>query len=250
MAKKKKNKGKGSEEEKEKQEKNNRGEEEKKITKEELAKKYDIDLNKLEDEQKKLAENIHIDDSMEFNVIERVAGVENIFFKNKIISAIVVMNSNFEVLEQQYFSDKVRFPYISGFRAYRELPSMIQCFNLLEEKPSVVFIKGHGIAHPNGLGLASHFSISTGVPAIGIADSLLVGEIRKEDIVLNKKVIGKVLKTKEGGKPLLISPGNLISLKSAVELTKKFTKEPHKFPEPLTAAHKYAREIRKELFKI
>ena len=57
----------------------------------------------------------------------------------------------------------MRFPYISGFRAYRELPSMVEAFNKLEEKPDVIFVPGHGIAHPR-LGVASHFSLSVGVP--------------------------------------------------------------------------------------
>jgi len=204
---------------------------------------------KLKREQLKLSKNINLEDDIDFNLADRIAGIDSVFWKNRIISAIVVLDKNFEIIEQEYFSDKVRFPYIPSFRAYREMPSMVQAFNQLDEKPDVVFVKGHGILHPRKCGLASHFSLAVGVPAIGIADSLLVGEIDGENIFLDVELAGKVVITKKKAKPLYVSPGNKISVSSAAELTKRFTLEPHKIPEPLRLARKYAKEIRKEIFK-
>jgi len=133
------------------------------------------------------------------------------------------------------------------------LPTITKLLEKVEEKPDLVFIKGHGITHPR-LGLASHFSLVTGIPAIGVAENLLIGEVRNkgnggagEDIVVNGKVKGKVLQTREGSKPIYISPGNLISVESALELTKKFIRQPHKLPEPLHLAHKFAKKVMKEL---
>jgi len=232
--------------------------------------KYGIDLKKLENEQEKLAKNLSIKDSINFELAERVAGIDNIFFKNRIISAIVVLSDvreirnfsehpkvqnqtqglfDFEIVEQEYFEDKVKFPYIPSFRAYRELPAMISAFNKLDEKPDVVFIRGHGILHPKGLGIASHFSLVVGVPCIGIADNLIVGEVKGEDILLDGKSAGKIIKTKFGARPLYISPGNMVSVSSAEKLTKIFTKEPHRIPEPLRLARRYAKEIMSEIFK-
>src|SRR3989344_3610153 len=129
----------------------------------EVCEKYGIDLPKLEKEQNKLAKQIKLKDAIDFKLADRIAGIDNVFFENKIISAVVVMSAEtMEIIEQKYFSDKMKFPYIAGFRAYRELPTMIEAFNKLEEKPDLVFISGHGIVHPR-LGMASHFSISTGV---------------------------------------------------------------------------------------
>lgn len=219
--------------------------EDKRESAEEIAKRYGVDLVKLEKEQEKLAKSLEIKDAIDFSQVTRVAGISNIFFKNKIISTIVMLDNNLEVLEQKYFSEKARFPYIPGFRAYRELPTMLACFEELEEKPEVVFISGHGISHSR-LGLASHFSIVSGVPTIGIADSLVVGEVKDGDVEYNKKIVGKVLALKVGSKPVYISPGNLITLKSSIDLVKQFTKGPHKLPEPLRLAHKYARDIMKE----
>ena len=214
---------------------------------EEIAKKYNIDLKKLEKEQEKLAKQIEIKDSVDFSVIERIGAIDNAFLQNKVISACIVVSPEMEALEQQYFSDKMKFPYISGFRAYRELPGMIEAFNKLEEKPDVVFVCGHGIAHQR-LGLASHFSISVGVPAIGIANSLLVGKVKGKDIILDGKKVGKVLQSKPGSREMYVSPGSGISVETAYELAKKFIRLPHKLPEPLHLAHKYSKEIRKELY--
>lgn len=212
---------------------------------EETAKKYNLDLKKLEQEQEKLAKQVVLKDAVDFSKIEKIGGFSNVFYQNKIISAIVVLDSNLEPIEQKYFADKVRFPYIPGFRAYRELPSMLACFNSLDEKPELIFIPGHGISHPR-LGIASHFSLVSGVPSIGISDSLLAGEVRGEDIIIDKKIAGKILSVKPGARQLYVSPGSGISVKTAYEIAKKFVRLPHKLPEPLHLAHRYAREIAKE----
>lgn len=213
-----------------------------------LVKKYNLDLDKLSREQIKLSKNISIKDKIDFETASRIAGIDDVFFKNKIISAIVVIE-NGEVVEQEYAEDKIRFPYISGYRAYRELPTMVEAFNKLDEKPDLVFIRGNGILHPRKLGLASHFSLSINVPTIGVADSLLIGKVKREDIILNGEIIGMMVKTKQGANPIYVSPGNLISLDTSVKITKKFVREPHKLPEPLRLAKKYAKEVRKELYR-
>jgi len=224
------------------------GKQEKKEKVEKVIQKYGIDIKELEKEQEKLAKQIELKDSLDFSNIVKIGGISNVFFQNKIISAIVVLNPEFELIEQKYFSDKVKFPYIPGFRAYRELTAMTSCFSLLDEKPEIIFVPGHGTAHPR-LGLASHFSLVTGIPTVGIADSLFVGEVKKGEVGYKGRKVAKILETKKGSRPLYISPGNMISLDTAVELTKKYTKELHKLPEPLMKAHKYAREVMKELFK-
>jgi len=215
----------------------------------ELIKRNNIDLKKLEKEQEKLSKSLEIKDSIDFSQVVKIGGFSSAFFQNKIISAGVVLDSDLEILEQKYFSDRVKFPYLPGFRAYRELPAMLSCFELLDDKPEVVFILGHGISHPR-LGIASHFSIASGIPSIGIAESLIIGEVKGENVVHSGKVIGKVLNLKVGSNPLYVSPGNLISMESAYELARKSVKLPHKLPEPLHIAHKYAKEVVKELSEV
>jgi len=214
---------------------------------EEIAKKFNVNLKKLEEEQLKLSKTLKLKDSINFEEVEKICGVDTIFLNNNIIAAVIVINRDGEILDQKYFSEKARFPYIQGFRAYRELPAIISAFNLLEEKPELVFLKGPGILHPRKLDIASHFSISTGIPSIGVTDELVIGEIRGEDIFLNETITGKIVQSKKGSKPLFVSPGNLISIKTSKEITQSLIKDPHKFPEPLRLARKYVKEVMKEI---
>ncbi len=212
-----------------------------------LVSKYNINLGKLEKEQEKLAKRLEIKDAVDFSKISKIGGFANVFFQNKIISAAVVVDSEMNVIEQKYFSDRIKFPYIPGFRAYREMPAMVSCFSELDEKPELIFINGHGISHPR-LGIASHFSLAIGTPTIGVAESLISGEAVNDSININGKIVGRVLQEKLGSKPIYVSPGNMISVKTASEMAKNMIKLPHKLPEPLHLARRYARELIRELF--
>lgn len=216
------------------------------MEKEELVKRYNIDINKLEQEQLKLAKQLEIRDKIDFLLADKFGAFFNTFIKNKILSCIIVCNKNYEIIERAYAFEKLSFPYLAGFRAYRELPAMVLAFNKLTEKPDVVFISGMGIAHPR-LGLASHFSISTGIPTIGVSNSLIDCEEKEEDILKDKKKVGRILITKKGSKPLYINPGNLISINTSYEICKEVINLPHKLPEPMHLARKYGREVEKEL---
>ncbi|MDD5192953.1 MAG: endonuclease V [Candidatus Nanoarchaeia archaeon] len=217
-----------------------------KTRKQDLAAKYGIDFDKLEKEQLKLAKELSIKNKIDFSLSDRFGAFDNIFINNKLLSCIIVCDKNFEIIDRAYAFEKVRFPYVPGFRSYRELPAMIIAFNNLHEKPDVVFVPGQGIIHPR-LGLASHFSLSTGVPSIGVSDSFIDCEIKDEDILKDGKKVGKLLKSKPESNPMYISPGSLISVESSYELSKQLIHLPHKKPEPMHLAGKYAREVRKEL---
>lgn len=214
----------------------------------ELAEKYGFDLEELKGDQLKLAKAIVLKDSLDFNSVTRFGAISNMIIQNQIISAIIVCDEQCNILEQQYFLDKLRFPYLYEFRSYREMPAMVEVYNKLNEKPDVIFISGHGMGHSR-LGLASHFGIFTGIPTIGVAGELFNEDfsVKNEEILFNGKKVGKVLQSKEKSNPLFISPGNNISIESAFVVAKKFIKFPHKLPEPLHMAVKYAKEIKKEL---
>lgn len=213
----------------------------------ELIKKYGLDIEAIKKDQLKLSKSIVVKDSMDSAIISKFGAIENILVGSSIISAIIVCDKDFNILEQQYFLDKLRFPYLMEFRSYRELPAMLEAFNKLNEKPDVVLIKGHGITHPR-LGLASHFSLTTGMPTIGIVENLFdSNKVKGEDILKDDKKVGMVLQTKEKANPLYISPGNNISIKSAYSLVRSTVIPPHKMPQPLHLAHKYAKQVKEEL---
>ncbi len=225
------------------------------MEREELIEKYGIDVLKLEKEQEKLAKQLEIKDKIDFSLADNFGAFFNTFIKNKILSCVIVCRpvlekdnnkKGYEIIDRAYAFEKVNFPYLAGFRAYRELPAMMLAFNKLNERPDVVFISAQGIIHPR-LGLASHFALSAGVPVIGVSNSVFGCEIKGGDILKGRKKVGKVLKTKPGSRPIYVSPGNLISIKTAYELSKSFINLPHKFPEPMHLARKYAGGVEGEL---
>ncbi|PIN92279.1 hypothetical protein COU61_01535 [Candidatus Pacearchaeota archaeon CG10_big_fil_rev_8_21_14_0_10_35_13] len=211
-----------------------------------------IDFEVLKHEQLKLSKNVILDDSRDFGEVIFVGAFSNVVVGNKIISAVIVVDNNQEIIEQKYFVDRVNFPYSPEFRAYRELPAMITAFQLLEQKPEVIFMDGLGINHVR-LGIASHFSMSTNTPSIAITDNLSSFVVGNDDYLFSsnnpKLVVGKSFVSKVGSKPLFISPGSLISVDSAFMITKKFVIPPHKLPEPMRAARKYVKKIQKEISK-
>lgn len=221
----------------------------------ELIEKYGIDIEKLEKEQLELAKKLEIKDKIDFSLADRFGAIDVSFVGNKILASIVVCGrllkkdgekGECEVIDRAYFLDKARFPYLAGFRAYRELPTMVEAFNKLNEKPDVIFISGQGITHQR-LGLASHFSLSVDVPVIGVANSIIDDEVKGEDVLKNGKKVGKVFISKSGSRPMYISPGDGISIDSSLKLCQEFINLPHKFPEPMHLASKYGREVKKEL---
>ena len=213
---------------------------------EEIAKRYNIDLEKLKEEQISLSKELIIKDKIDFSLADRFGAVENIFVNNKLLSCFIICNKDYEIIDRAYSYERVKFPYLSGFRSYREIVPMIIAFEKLKERPDVVFVSGNGLCHPR-LGIASHFSISVGgIPSIGISNNVIECEIKGEDVLKKGKKIGRILITKPGSNPMYISPGNNITLETSYELCKKMINLPHKKPEPLHLARKYAKEVQKE----
>ncbi|MEN9625777.1 MAG: hypothetical protein RL557_105 [archaeon] len=218
----------------------------------ELEKKYTINFKKLEEEQSKLAKDLVIKDIPDLTHAEKFGAFDVAFIKNKILCCIIVCNKQFEIVDQSYVFEKIRFPYFPGFRNYREIPAMIAAAEKLNERPDVVFFSSQGIMQR--LDPASHFGLSSGIPTIGVSDVIVDCEVEGDvtsgaDILKQGKSVGKVLMEKIGSKPLYISPGNNISVKTAYRLSKELVQLPHKNPEPLHLASKYASKVKKELLR-
>jgi len=205
-----------------------------------------VDLSKLKEEQLKLAKKIILTDSVK--KINTIAGADQAYVGNKVISAIVVCDyKNFDVVEKKYSVVDSNIPYISGFLFYKDGPAIIEAFNMLEQKPEVLIVKGNGILHPRRIGMASHVGILLDIATIGIAKKMMAGEIRERTIYVEKEARGYELITREHSKPLYISPGNKISLKKSLEVIKNCLRYPNKLPMPLHLAHKYGNQIKEEI---
>lgn len=196
-----------------------------------------IDLKKLKKEQIELSKKIILKDG--FKKINLIAGVDQAYLDEKVISCIAVFSyPKLELREKKFAMLKVNFPYISGFLAYREMPVIIEAFHQLENKPDLVLVDANGILHPRRCGMASHLGLVLNLPTIGISKRLSLGEVKNGRVFSGKDLVGFEVKTREKAKPLYISPGHLVSFGSCLKIIKETIKYPHKLPEPLHAAHR------------
>lgn len=140
-----------------------------------------------------------------------------------------------------------QMPYIPGLLSFRELPAVLQALEQLPQLPDLVFVDGHGVAHPRGLGIAAHLGVATNLPTVGVAKSILVGThealgpLRGERVPLHYtgKTIGWVLRSKDGIRPLVVSPGHRVSMQAAPELVLACCTR-YRLPEPTRLADRLA----------
>ena len=205
-----------------------------------------MDIFELKKEQLKLAPKIVLNDG--FSKIKTIAGVDCCPFENKLIACVVICEyPSLKMLEKKTFILDGPLPYKPGYLAYREMPAMIEAFNKLEEEPDILFVDGLGILHPRRIGLASHLGLVLNQPTIGITDKLLFGKVENGKIIYNNHVSGFEIKTKEHAKSIYVSPGHFITLGSTLNIITNAIKFPHKMPEPLYLAHKFAKKKAKAL---
>ena len=207
-----------------------------------------VDLNKLKEEQLKLAKKVVVSDF--FEKLELIGGVDCAYNQDDVIAAIVVCGyKTMEVKEKVFSVLKAKVPYMQGFLAYREGHAISEAYAKLENKPDVLIFDGHGILHPRRIGLASHLGVLLNQASIGVAKQLFVGEAKGKIVYVDKEARAESIVTREHSKPIYVSPGHKISLKKSVEIIKNCLRFPHKLPEPLHLAHKYANEIRDKIAK-
>ncbi len=173
-----------------------------------------------------------------------------------VASAVVVDINNLITIEQKSIVDMVEFPYMSGLLSFRELPLLIKVTETLKNRPDLFFVDGQGIAHPRGLGIASHFGVTLNVPTVGVAKKRLIGIYREppnekgswSPLVLKDKTVGCVLRTKSNVKPLFVSPGHLINIEQAREFV-LLTTTNYRMCEPIRRAHQVCNAKKRELMQ-
>jgi deoxyribonuclease V len=164
-------------------------------------------------------------------------------------AAIVVLRyPELKPIEAVVADTPLVFPYIPGLLAFREGPAVLSAWSQLQNKPDLLMFDGQGIAHPRGIGIASHMGLWLERPTIGVAKSRLYGlhtEVgpkrgdRADLLDKNGNVIGAVLRTREKTNVLYVSPGHLIDVKRAVEFVIACVTS-YRLPEPTRWAHKVA----------
>ena len=204
-----------------------------------------VDLDELIDIQKRIAERVVPEDK--WKKIERVAGCDISFARSgRAYAACAILDrKSLRVLDRKVDEVRLRFPYIPTFLAFRELEGL---FKLAKESRADVYMVGaQGLAHPRRAGLACHLGVVIGKPVLGVAKSKLCGEAEEPPSTRGAytllrdggEVVGAVVRTQTGVRPVYVSVGHMLSLETAIRITLETTRE-HRLPEPLRIAHELA----------
>lgn len=182
-----------------------------------------------------------------------VAGADVAYSKEKcrVYAAVVVLAyPEMEEVETATASGRSEFPYIPGLLTFREGPVMLRAFEKVAHVPEVVMFDGQGYSHPRRMGLAGHMGVLLNVPSIGCAKTRLVGEYEApgndvgdwSPLADEGEVIGRVVRTRRGVKPMFISVGHKIGLEAATRLVLACVRG-YRLPEPTRRAHLLVREV-------
>lgn len=187
-----------------------------------------------------------------FGTVKTIAGIDVGYDnrKNLAKAALVIMDvTTLTVLDSFVAIKSVDFPYIPGLLSFREAPVIMKVLqNLNQNKPDMLFIDGHGVAHPRNLGIAAHIGVLSDYPTIGVAKKKLCGTYIEPDLIKGStsilhhknERIGTVLRSRNNVKPLFISPGHKVDHDTAVNLVKRCLVK-YRLPEPTRLADKLSK---------
>lgn len=198
--------------------------------------------------QRQLGERVEREDRI--GTVSRVAGIDVGFESDGQVTRAAVAVLSFPQLllvEHAIARLPTRFPYVPGLLSFREAPAALAALEGLSALPDLVIYDGQGIAHPRRMGIACHIGLLTGIPAIGVAKTRLTGEHGKVPdwrgawVPLTDKgeIIGAVLRTRVGVKPVFVSIGHRVSLAAAIAWAMSCTTR-YRLPETTRWAHRLA----------
>jgi deoxyribonuclease V len=212
--------------------------------------RWDVTPEEGIDIQSQLRHQVILEDQL--LLLRTVAGIDVGFESGGTITRAVVVVLSFPELlvqEQVMALRPTTFPYVPGLLSFREVPAVLDAFDKLTILPDLILCDGQGIAHPRRFGIACHLGLIWDIPSIGVAKSRLVGkhaqvgEIRgaRQPLIEDEEVIGFVLRTRSGVKPVYVSPGHRVSMETSVDVVLRCTFN-FRLPEPIRQAHRLASE--------
>jgi deoxyribonuclease V len=208
--------------------------------------------------QKQISKKVVVKDIIK--KINYVGGVD-VHYKDKevILGYVVVSYPKGEIVEQKLknFPYKFALSYISEFLCFLEGPYIIEFLEELSQKPDILILDGHGIAHPRRCGLASYVGVLAEVATIGCAKKILYGKYSSElglkrgsyvDIIdeITTETIDCALRTKDNVKEVIVSVGHKVSLDTAKNVVITLSK--YRIPQPLRLAHSIAKNLSNKVY--
>ncbi len=166
------------------------------------------------------------------HALRYVAGLDAAFTRDGrfCVAALVLWDAEEKrVVEEHVARRPLKFPYIPGLLSFREAPALLATLYKVWPPLDVLMCDGQGLAHPRRFGIACHVGLLAGIPSIGCAKSILVGEHgplgsrrgSTTPLIDRGERVGTVLRTRDGVKPVYVSIGHGIDLPTAEELVLK-----------------------------
>jgi len=217
------------------------------------------------DEQQKHLANINLVDNLKVNEITKIAGVDLSYWKENnceyaVCSIVIIDYLSKKVLEKVSSYDIITVPYMPGYLSFRELPLILKTYNMVQMKPELIIFDGNGYLHYKHMGIATHASFYLEKPTIGVAKNYLkvnntdfvmpkniAGSFT--DIVINKEIYGRALRTKIDVKPIFVSCGNLISIETSTQIILNLVGKDSRQPLPTRLADIESRHQRGLIMK-
>ncbi len=202
--------------------------------------------------QEQLSEHVITDDRL--GEVRHVAGVDVGFEADGTITRAAVAVLSFpelQLIDHAIARRPTTFPYIPGFLSFRELPAVLEALAQLNIAPDLLLCDGQGLAHPRRFGIACHLGVLAGLPAIGVAKSLLVGQHAEvgaergawQPLLHRGETVGAALRTRPGTRLIFVSSGHRISLPTALDYVMRCTTK-YRLPETTRWAHHLASDKR------
>ena len=184
--------------------------------------------------------------------LRTVAGADIALMEKTGYAAFIVYSfPELQEVERVWSTGELKFPYVPGLLAFREIPLLLQAFGKLRRHPDLILADAHGWAHPRRAGMACHLGIVLDIPTIGCAKSVLVGEYEMPAVARGSvstlrdggEKIGVALRSRAGVRPIFVSCGHRVSLRTAVRLTLACC-DGYRIPKPLREADHWVKQLK------
>ncbi|EFA85543.1 endonuclease V [Heterostelium album PN500] len=211
------------------------------------------------------------------NKLRYVGGVDISFVKDNMedacASIVILKYPSLKVVYEIYEFVKLTLPYIPGFLAFRECPSLIPLIERIKTErpelfPQVLLVDGNGMLHTRGFGLACHLGVLADLPTIGVGKTFfcvdgMSSKQVKLDVAKHCKSAGDYLPLQgESGKiwgaavishsnstnAIFISQGHRLSLDSSLKIIRACTTT-NRVPEPVRQADLRSRDFIRKNYK-
>ena len=213
-----------------------------------ISHRWDLSPGEAKALQVELAERVIAETTFDPSGVQTVAGVDVSIRKGVARAAVVVLKlTDLKPVDCAVSEAPATFPYIPGLLTFREGPIVLRALERLTIWPDLLIFDGQGMAHPQRIGLAAHMGVILDHPSIGCAKSRLTGTHAEpgdevgdwEPLTDDGEVIGAVVRSRAGVKPLYVSIGHRVDLVTAINLVLQCTRG-YRLPETTRYAHRVA----------